>query len=165
LYQILNSLERGCFATRIFRGFYERSRSTGMIPDMRYKKPFIVSTHKNYNLEYTNIIFNGRYYKKVSVISGEANPLAMLLDMSISVGTYAGLANMINGLENHLNLQLYYQDFLDIIEVECTENNVKIQFFDDPRERAQNIPAKDLLSLLIELKEFVNQEPLHGTII
>jgi hypothetical protein len=121
-----------------------------------------MSTHKNYNLEYTNIIFNGHYFKKVSVISGEANPLSMLLDMTVSVGTYARLDNMIYGLENYNNQQLAYQEYFDPISVECIENKVKIQFFDDSVDRAQFIPTQDFYSILQELKIFVNQMPLHG---
>ncbi|MCU0351959.1 MAG: hypothetical protein MUF43_14215, partial [Flavobacterium sp.] len=73
--------------------------------------------HKNYGIEFVNIIMDGKYRKTVNPINSHSDKaIIALLEMLIVHGTYGGLDNVISDLSDAISNQTDYYEYFDFVE-------------------------------------------------
>lgn len=121
--------------------------------------------HKNYGIEFVNIIRDGRFHKNVNPINYSSDKAIIpLLYMLIVHGVYDGLDNTISEISNVISNQTSYYGYYDFVEVTIEDSTVTISY--ETSSGGESImPQQDFLSILLELREFVDQAPLDGQLV
>ncbi len=118
--------------------------------------------HKNYGIQFLNVIRDGKYYKTVEPINrnSESVVISMLYYIICLGPEYSMLNKAINKITEAIDSNTFYFEYYDFMEVTC-ENGVATICYDGGGDE-RIIPQQDYLNILLELREFVMQPPLHG---
>jgi hypothetical protein len=118
-----------------------------------------MSTHKLYELQYVNTNCNGFIITTVLSMTGQTDSvLSILLSEVIRYGDKF-LDEIIAGVSEYLISGQHYNPNFDFLILGYSDSDVLIRWDDDPIEKSTYIPAEDFLNLLLELREYRNQEP------